>query len=665
MATRSEAMKTTAQPVAMSSLARLKTVIVSTTGEQRVWALTAVVVGFAGLVGLLVSDFETVALGQRIPLWVLAPLFYLGEITVVHVRFKRNTQSFSMSEIPLVLGLFFASPLLLLASQLVGNAAALLLNRKQPALKLIFNLAQFTLVTAVSVGLFRGLLGGADPFGSIGWLAAIGAVAVGNVAANGLVHIAIRATGGRLTRGQIGEVLLLSTMAAAVNTSLALLAVTLFEMRPAASWLALLPLVVLYGAYRAYVGQKHERSRLETLYEITKVLHASPQIDTAIAAAAQNAQSMFEAERVDVLLLNHEDMGWVYQTTVDSGGPVRVMSRVLLPPEDELTSWLERLNEAMVLTSPPPLPDSTFRGEEMVVAPLTAETGVIGAVIVADPLSDVSGFGEPDVKLLDAIAGKISVSLRNGRLEDSLNELTGLKERLEEQVRGKDQFIATVSHELRTPLTTVLGLSHELGERRGDFSEDELDEIVALIANESTELSHLIEDLLVGARADVSTLSLHPQFISLEEELSLVAQGHAHQMSSDPVSIRWSSRREKVWADPLRLRQIVRNLLSNAARYGGDEVWLDVDDQGSQVVVTVVDTGSGVARHLRERIFEAYESGHDKGERAQPGSVGLGLAVSRRLAELMGGSLEYHQVDGNTGFKLALPAYPRDSKAGN
>ena len=111
-------------------------------------------------------------------------------------------------------------------------------------------------------------------------------------------------------------------------------------------------------------------------------------------------------------------------------------------------------------------------------APLTTDSGCIGAVIVTEPLSDVGGFGPSDVKLLGAVAGKVSVSLQNGRLEDSLDELTRLKERLEDQVRSKDQFIATVSHELRTPLTTVLGLSHELGERRPEFSDGELDEVI-------------------------------------------------------------------------------------------------------------------------------------------------------------------------------------------
>ena len=72
----------------------------------------------------------------------------------------------------------------------------------------------------------------------------------------------------------------------------------------------------------------------------------------------------------------------------------------------------------------------------------------------------------------------------------------------------------------------------------------------------------------------------------------------------------------------------------------------------------MLDNGTGVPKHREELIFEAYESGHDNEVRAEPGSVGLGLAVSRRLAELMGGSLEYLRRDGHTRFELALPVRP-------
>ena len=148
--------------------------------------------------------------------------------------------------------------------------------------------------------------------------------------------------------------------------------------------------------------------------------------------------------------------------------------------------------------------------------------------------------------------------------------------------------------------------------------------------------------------------------MDLQAELGAVVQGHSHQVGGDEqVEIRTLTDKEKVWADPLRLRQIIRNLLTNATRYGGYNTWIEVSEHDDDVVITVFDDGSGVPKHRETLIFEAYESGHDGAVRAEPGSVGLGLSVSRRLAELMDGSLTYLRREGCTGFALSLPAQRR------
>lgn len=660
MAIGRELMKATAvaESETESVTSRMRDLVRRSTGEHLVWGLTATVSLTAALIAWGLRSMEAIEPARAMPLWLLAGLFYLGEITVVHVKFKRNTQSFSMSEVPLVLALLFSPPLALLVAQLLGNTVALAANRRQHPLKLFFNLAQFSLVSALTVRLFRALTATADPFGPLGWVSVVGAVAIGSVAANALVHLAIRASGARLTLSQIREVLIFSTCGAAMNASLGMLGVVLLQLRPSATSLALLPVVVIYAGYRSHVAQRGDRHRLEALYEVTRVLHASPQIDRAIEAAAVQVQRMFESERVDVLLAEQLGAETMFQTTVDSGEVVRAMTPIAVAADHDVYEWLESMEGPAALHELPPVPNTSLQSDQIIAAPLRIDSGTIGVIVAAEPLSDVGGFTSSDVKLLGAVAGKISVSLQNGRLEDSLVELTLLKERLEAQVKSKDQFIATVSHELRTPLTTVLGLSHELGERRDAFSEEELDEIISLIASESTELSNLIEDLLVGARADVSTLPLHPQFTDIAAELDAVIGGHAYQTADDDrIRVVFRSQREKLWADPLRMRQIVRNLLTNAARYGGDCVWVEVDDRDDQVVIAVVDDGEGVPERMTGRIFEAYERGHEF-VRRQPGSVGLGLAVSRRLADLMGGSLGYRRISGYTYFELCLPAVP-------
>ena len=106
-------------------------------------------------------------------------------------------------------------------------------------------------------------------------------------------------------------------------------------------------------------------------------------------------------------------------------------------------------------------------------------------------------------------------------------------------------------------------------------------------------------------------------------------------------------------ADPSRVRQIVRNLLTNAIRYGGEDISVVVRSADGRSTICVCDNGKGIPLEQRDLVFEAYEQGRT--DSPVSGSVGLGLNVSRRLARLMGGDLTYRYEDGISTFALSLP----------
>ena len=114
------------------------------------------------------------------------------------------------------------------------------------------------------------------------------------------------------------------------------------------------------------------------------------------------------------------------------------------------------------------------------------------------------------------------------------------------------------------------------------------------------------------------------------------------------------------WADPLRLRQIVRNLLTNARRYGGPNVTIEAGRTSTGTFLRVTDDGAGIPPADREKVFQPYTRAG--GDVAMPGSIGLGLPVSRRLARLMGGDLVYQYEDGSV-FELTLPDPARRAAA--
>ncbi|MDH5373241.1 MAG: hypothetical protein OEX97_09885, partial [Acidimicrobiia bacterium] len=451
----------------------------STTGAARrrlvsVWTLTVPLMVVAAYLVWLVVPLEHLGGPIDVPFWILAPVFALGEVAVVHLRFRKNAHSFSMSEVPLIVGLFSAFPLAVIASQAIGSLAAFTLHRKQAAVRVVFNVTQGVVVTSATILLFRMVATQANALGYVGWVAALVAVMVGVSIANMLVHIAIRLSGGHNSLKEVGEVLSFTLMGSTVNTFLGLIFVMILWTNPSAFWLAIAPPVVLYVAYRAYVSQRLERARLQALYEASRRLHGAPQIDRATEIACNEAISMLDAERAEIVLFSDVGSRLAYRTVVTSDGTeVTMFPVVLTEAERELAGDLAE-SAAKVLD--PNLGfglDHDLGVKDSVSAPLLGNAGPLGYILVANRLDDVSTFVTADAKLLATLAGHVTVSLENGRLEDSLAELTRLKEQLEQEVKSKDEFVASVSHELRTPLTGIVGLSHELVANREYFAEEE------------------------------------------------------------------------------------------------------------------------------------------------------------------------------------------------
>jgi len=241
--------------------------------------------------------------------------------------------------------------------------------------------------------------------------------------------------------------------------------------------------------------------------------------------------------------------------------------------------------------------------------------------------------------------------LRRGVEEEKLQMET---ERLEHLVRSKDEFVASVSHELRTPLAAVMGFAQILRDDNSDLSDDERHELTSTIAQEAYDLAGIVEDLLVAARAEINSVHISQVVVDVGANCAQVVEVLT-DTDKCRINISKSEQRVKAIADPVRLRQIIRNLITNAIRYGGDQVIIEYETRGERVFLSVRDNGTEIPDSQRERIFLPYSSAHDAG--TQPSSVGLGLTVSRQLAEMMNGHLAYSHDGHWSVFNLDLPAY--------
>lgn len=214
--------------------------------------------------------------------------------------------------------------------------------------------------------------------------------------------------------------------------------------------------------------------------------------------------------------------------------------------------------------------------------------------------------------------------------------------------RAKDEFIATVSHELRNPIAVMLGFGTELANNYESFSDTERREMAQLIARQADEAAWLIEDLLVANRDDLDQVIIAPTTFDVIKEIEYVLE-----VVDQPIETQACEESTTVYADPGRTRQILRNLVMNALRYGGDRVMVRLARLGDRMEICVSDSGDPISDADVERIFRPFERG--SGWR-HPKSVGLGLSVARRLARLMEGDLIYRHQEGRSCFVLSLPS---------
>jgi signal transduction histidine kinase len=195
-----------------------------------------------------------------------------------------------------------------------------------------------------------------------------------------------------------------------------------------------------------------------------------------------------------------------------------------------------------------------------------------------------------------------------------------------------------VSHELRTPITGISGFSETLRDHWRDLPPTEVDEFLTILRGESEHLENLVEDILVIPRLDSGHLRFNLERVRVSTVAETVAEAVFDEETSVEIDIPVYV---EVWSDPARLRQILRNLMENALKYGGNEIYVFGEErrEGTYTVI-VADDGSGVAEADRERIFEHFEQ-LSKGDARLEQGVGLGLPIARKLATAMGGNLWY------------------------
>jgi PAS domain S-box-containing protein len=247
----------------------------------------------------------------------------------------------------------------------------------------------------------------------------------------------------------------------------------------------------------------------------------------------------------------------------------------------------------------------------------------------------------------------------NRDLEQKVAELETVNRRLEESSRLKSRFLTNVSHELRTPLNAIIGFSQMLYREAVGPLQPKQRRYVDNVLSSSRHLLSLINDLLDISKIEAGKMDLKSGSVSLSELLldaASVIRGMADQKQIR-VEVESPEPGSAVWGDAGRLKQVLFNLLSNAIKFtpNGGTVRVGARKRGTTVQLEVTDTGIGVAPGDQERIFGEFQQ-VDGSETRQFQGTGLGLALTRKLVEMHGGSIQIQSDLGKgSTFTITLP----------
>jgi signal transduction histidine kinase/CheY-like chemotaxis protein len=292
----------------------------------------------------------------------------------------------------------------------------------------------------------------------------------------------------------------------------------------------------------------------------------------------------------------------------------------------------------------------------VLIVPLLGPEGLIGMLVVRRKAP--GEFPQHIVDLLQTFAAQSVLAIQNANLFTEVEEKS---RQLEMASQHKSQFVASMSHELRTPLNAIIGLTEMMVSNAPRFGTEKAAEPLRRVHRAGTHLLGLINQVLDLSKIEAGKLELNPETVNLAPLLEDVI-GTARQLAEqnkNRLVLEAQENLGQLTVDPMRLRQILLNLLSNACKFTkGGEVKLGVKrvvDGRNWIEIAVTDTGIGMTPEQQVKLFEEFTQA-DSTTARQYGGTGLGLAITRKLARMMGGDVTVTSESGKGSvFTVRLP----------
>lgn len=556
---------------------------------------------------------------------------------------------------------------LLLSPGLGGLVAALAftaygMRRGMPPSKRLFNAASVSLAVTCA-GLAARQLGGpallAPEAGIRGLLGAVAVTAVyytvSALTVAGVVALDQRRSLRTVLQGKLQLNLVVELGFGLLGALLAYVVVT----APHWTIALLVPGALVYLAKRALDGAERRSQHLQVTSAVSRTVARSARPEEAFSAIVDRpSRDVLRLEGLAVVPLGDTPQ-LEAQVAADTDQPL-LRNALQRRVAETGSNVLVQVGEAAAADWLP----SELRATHMaaIAIPFGAGRGepAVGALLAwrGTHTARPASFDDAEVLVLETLADAAAVALESDRL---IRE-AGKAEALREIAQLKDEFLGQVAHELRTPLSIIFGYSELIlanGKRRISDGE-QLQNAVSEIHRNSAAMTRLVEDLLDTARVQSGQLTLRLEDLPLRPWLERTVRSFGEVSRSHTVHLDLSPDLPQVHVDPVRLGQVLHNLLSNAARYSEPgtpiQVTAHVRPEDGQVEIRVEDRGAGIPPEEQERIFEKFFRGQ-YASRAVLKGAGLGLSVARALVKAQGGTIGLESTVGvGTTFWIRFPA---------
>lgn len=419
-------------------------------------------------------------------------------------------------------------------------------------------------------------------------------------------------------------------------------------------------IVAHLGIYRDITSERKNQIVNEVLFNISTAALKQYDMKEIYAIIASELSKVWETNNFFIALYDKASQTLTLPLFLDDKDNLYE-----IPTSKTISSWVIKENKSVLLKEMD-LKSLEESGEIELIGtpckvwmgvPLRVDNSIIGVMCLQD-YNDENKFSKDDLGVLDFIGNQVAIAIQRRMM---LDNLIIARQKAEEAAQSKQLFVSTMSHEIRTPLNEVIGITNLL--LQGNPREDQLD-LIKTLKFSGNHLLTLINDVLDYNKMESGKIVFEQTQFDFSDFLNEIMRSYSLRSKANNINFeinKASNLPVKVIGDPIRLNQILSNLLSNALKFtnkGSITVnikELNRNNNQSQIEFTVKDTGIGIPKEKHSLIFESYTQASPDTTR-HFGGTGLGLAICKKLVELQGGKIEIEsEADKGSTFRFALP----------